>query len=93
MGEINEAVGMKNFFTMDGVGKRLVFTFRRQDLCKCIGCVLSAVDYGKKGKHIWSEIPKDFCRTSPTKLRRDVRGNTDFYKVCCDHYHCFYIYS
>ena len=35
--KINEAVGMNNFLTMGGGGKRIVRPFRRQELCKCIG--------------------------------------------------------
>ena len=37
MEKMNEAVGMKNFFTMDEVGKRPVCPFRRQECWKCIG--------------------------------------------------------
>ena len=90
-GKINEAVGMKNHVTMDGGGKCLVRPFRRQDIWKCIGFVPSTVTYGKRGHILWSEIPKGFCRSAPTKLRRDVRVNTNLYKVCCDHYRHFYI--
>ena len=48
MARINEAVGMKNSFTIDGGGKRLVCPFKRQELWKCIGCVLLEVAYGKR---------------------------------------------
>ena len=37
MEKMNEAVGMKNCFTMDEVGKRSVCPFRRQECWKCIG--------------------------------------------------------
>ena len=37
MGEINEAVGMKNRVTVGGGGKRIVCTFRRKEFWKCIG--------------------------------------------------------
>ena len=56
--KMNEAVGMKNRFTIDGGGKRLVCPFKRQYFWKCIGCVLSAVNYDKKGQKLWSEIQK-----------------------------------
>ena len=46
--KINEAVGMKNDFTMDGGGKGLVCTFKRQEFWKCIGCGISTVTYVKK---------------------------------------------
>ena len=36
---------------------------------------------------------KYFGNKAPTKLRRDVRGNTDLYKICCDLYRPFYIYA
>ena len=90
---MNESVGTKNHFMMEGGGKRIVSPFRRKEFCKFIGCVLSEVAYGKKGHKLWSEIPKSFGRTAPTKLRRDVHEYTNLNKVCCDHYRHFYIYA
>ena len=77
---MNKAVGMKNRFTMNVGGKRLVRLFKNQEFWKYIGCVISAVTYEKKGHKIWSEIPKDFCSITPTKLRRYFIGNTNLYK-------------
>ena len=91
--KMNEAVGMKNLFTMDGGGKRLVCPFKSQELWKCIGRVILGVNYGNKGHKMWSEMTKSSCRMETTKLRRDVRRNTDLYKVCCDHYRHFYIHA
>ena len=35
-------------------GKELVVSlFRSQEFCKCIGCILSAVNYGNKGHKLW----------------------------------------
>ena len=65
---MNEAVGMKNCLMTDGGGKRIVRPFRRQELWKFIGCVLSAVNYGKKRHKLWSEITKYFGRMAPNKL-------------------------
>ena len=48
MEKMNEVNGMKNRVTVGGGGKRIVLTFRRQDLWKFVGCVLSAVTYVKK---------------------------------------------
>ena len=48
MEKMNEAVCMNNCFTSNGVGKRLVNPFKSQEFWKCIGCILSAVTYGKK---------------------------------------------
>ena len=93
MEKMNEAIGMKNRVTVGGGGKRIVRLFRRQEFRKCIGCVLSAITYGKKRHKIWSELPKYSRKMAPTKLRRDVRGNTNLYKVCCDIYRTFYIYA
>ena len=93
MEKINKAVGMKNRFMMDRRGKRSVRSFKSQGFCKFVGQVLSAIDYGKKGHKLWSEITKASCRMAPTKLQRDVRGSTDLYKVCFDHYRHFYIYA
>ena len=93
MVKINETVGMKNSFTMDGGGKQKFSPFRRQEFWKCIGYILSTVTYGNKGHKIWSETPKSFGRTAPNKLKRDVRGNTDLYRVCCYHYRHFYTYA
>ena len=91
--KINEVVGMKNRFTMDGGGKRLVRPFKSKYFWKFIGCILSEVAYGKKGHKLWSEIPKASCRMAPTKIRRYVSGNTDLYKIFCAHYRHFYIYA
>ena len=78
---------------MNGGGKRLVYPFKRQELWKCIGCIISAVTYGKQGQKLWSEIQKAYCRMVPLKILRDVRGDTDVYKVCCANYRHFYIYD
>ena len=93
MSKINEAVGMKNCVTMNGGDKRLVLTFKRRELWKFIGCIISAVTYGKKGHNIWSEIPKPFGKMENPKLRIAFHGNTNLYRVCCAHYHHFYIYT
>ena len=77
MPKMNEAMGMKNRFTMDGGGKWFVCPFERNEFWKCIGCVILAVTYGKK---LHSEIPKPFCRMAPTKLQKYFRGNTNLYK-------------
>ena len=90
---MNELVCMKNRFTSNGGGKRLVRPFKRQEFWKCISCVLLAVTYGKKGHNLLSEIPKYFGNNAPNKLQRNFRGNTNFYKVCCDIYRRFYIYA
>ena len=74
---------------MYGGGNRIVCLFIRQYLWKYIGCVLSSVTYGNKVHTLLSQIPKYFSRTASTKLRIDVRGNTNFYKACCDHYDHF----
>ena len=50
---MNEMVGMKNRLMMSGRKKRLVITFTRQEFWKCIGLILSAVTYEKKGHNIW----------------------------------------
>ena len=71
---------------------RLVLPFIRQEFWKCIGCIILAVAYGKKGHTILSEISQTLGNTPPTKLQRDVRGNTDIHKVCCDLYHPYYCY-
>ena len=66
--KMNEAVGMKNRVTMNGGRKWLVFPFKRQEFWKCIGCIISAVTYGKKGHKLWSEIPKSFRKMENPKL-------------------------
>ena len=91
--KMNEEAVMKNSFTMDGGRKRLVLSFKRQELWECIGCVISEVNYAKKLHNIWIEITKSSCRMAPNKPRRDVHRNTDLYKVCCDKYCHFYIYT
>ena len=57
MAKMNEAVRMKNIFIVDGVGKRLVSPFKRQEFWKCIGCVLLAVTCDKKVHKLWRELP------------------------------------
>ena len=86
MAKMNEAVCMKNNFTSNRGGKWSVRTFKRQKFWKFIGCILSPVTYGKKGHKIWSEVPKCFGKYENPILRRDVRGTTNLYKVCCVHY-------
>ena len=93
MKTMNESVGEKNLIYKYVGGKRPICPFTRNKFWKCIGCILSTVTYGNKGQNIWSEIPKDFGNMENPKLRRDVRVNTDLYKVCCAHYCNFYIYA
>ena len=83
MEKMNEAVTMKNTVTLNGGGKRQVKNFTRQEFWKCIGCILSAVIYGKKGRKLWSEVSKGVGKHENPTLRRDVRGTTDLHKVCC----------
>ena len=80
---MNEAVTMKNRVTLNGGGKRQVKTFTRQKFWECIGCILSAVTYGKKGRKLWSEVSKGVGKHENQTLRRDVCGTTDLQKVCC----------
>ena len=84
---------MKIRVTFNGKGKQQVQKFKRQELYKCIGCLLSAVTYGKKGRKLWSELPKGFGKYDNLTLRRDVCGTTNLYKLCCDHYLRLYIYA
>ena len=72
---------MKNSLKIAGVCKRLVRLFRSQEFWECIGCVVLAVTYGKKGHNLWIEVSKSFGNKSPTKLQIDVYGNTNLYKV------------
>ena len=57
MAKMNEAVCMKNHFTSNGGGKRLVCLFKRQEFWKCIGCIILSATYGKKGHKLWSDVP------------------------------------
>ena len=74
---MSETVGMKNRLMISRGKKCLVHPFIRQEFWKCIGCILSEVTYGWKRHNRWSETPKTFCNKIPTKLQRDVSGNTD----------------
>ena len=60
MKKIHEAVCMKKRVATNEGGKRLVHPFKRQEFCKCIGCNILEVNYGKKVHKIWSEVPKSF---------------------------------
>ena len=51
---MNKSVGMKNRVTMNGGGEGLVRPFKSQEFWECIGCILSAVIYGKKWHKFWS---------------------------------------
>ena len=93
MAKINEAVGEKNCLEKSGGGKRLVCPCRMQEFWEYIGCILSAVTYGKKGHNLWGETPTYFGNNPQTKLQRDVCGNTDSHSVCCDLYYPHYCYD
>ena len=86
MGKINEAVGENNFLDKSGGEKRSVHNFRRQELCKFTGCILSEVTYGKKGHKRWGLTQIYFGKNPPTKLHRDIFVITYLYKLCCDIY-------
>ena len=88
---MNEVVCMKNRVKFNRGGKRKVKKFTRQEFWKCIGCILSAVTYGKKGHKLWSEVSKGFGKYANMTLRRDVSGTTNLNKVCSLFY--LYIYA
>ena len=68
MEKMNEAVCMKNRVTLNGGGKRQVKKFTRQEFWKCIGCISSAVTYGKKLRKLWSEVSNGFGKYDNLKL-------------------------
>ena len=84
---------MKNRVTLNGGEKRQVKKFTRQEFWKCIGCILSAVTYGNKGRKLWSEVSNGFGKYENLTLQRDVCVTTDLYKVYCAHYRHLYIYA
>ena len=84
MERMNKAVTMKNRVTLNGGGKRQVKKFTRQEFWKCIGCILSAITYGKKGRNLWSEVSKGVGKHENQTLLRDVHGTTDLQKVVYD---------
>ena len=53
---MNLAVGENNCLDVYGGKIRLVHPFRRQEIWKFIGCIISAVTYGKKGHNIWGGV-------------------------------------
>ena len=77
---------MKNRVTLNGGGKQKIKKFKRQEFWKCIGCILSEVTYGKKGRKLWSEVPKGFGKYENLTLRKYARVTTNLYKVCCAQY-------
>ena len=83
MEKMNEAVTMKNRVTLNGGGKRQVKKFTRQEFWKFIGCILSAVTFGKKGRNLWIEVSKGVGKHENQTLQRDVCGTTNLHKVCC----------
>ena len=92
---MNEMVSMKNHILISRGKKRLrlVCHFTSQGLWKCIGCILSLVTYGMKLNNICSEIKITDGKKTPTKLHRDVSGNTDICKVCCGICSSYYFYA
>ena len=46
---------------------------------------------GRKGTSFGLNYQKSCGKMAPTKLGRDVRGNSNLYKVFCDIYRTFYI--
>ena len=74
---MNEDICMKNRVTLNGEGKRQVIKLTRQEFWKCIGCILSAFTYGKKGSKIWSEVSKGVGKYENLTIRRYVCGTTD----------------
>ena len=93
MEKMNEAVCMKNRVTLNGGGKRQVKKCTRQEFWKCIGCILSDVTYGKKGRKLWSEVYKGIGKYENMTVKRDVLGTTNLHKVCCAHYRHLFLYA
>ena len=57
MEKINKAVWMKNRVTLNRGGKRQVQRFKRQELWKCIGCILSVITFGNFTPKLASFLP------------------------------------
>ena len=66
-GKRNEAIGEKNCLDKSGVNKRSVSPSRRQELCKCIGCILLEVTCVNKGHKFWGGSPIYFGKKEQNK--------------------------
>ena len=53
MEKTNLVVGENNCLGISGGKELVVRLFRSQEFCKCIGCILSAVNYGNKVHKLW----------------------------------------
>ena len=66
-------------------GKRcLVCHFSKKDFWKCIGLILSAVNYGNKGQNILGETKAYVNKRAQTPIHSYACGNKDLLKVHCD---------
>ena len=91
--KMNKAVREKNRLDKFGWKKQLVRPFRRQELWKCIGCILSEVTFGKKGHKLWGETQIFIGKKAQTKLHRDICLKTYLQRVRCVIYHPHYCYD
>ena len=93
MKNVNVAVGEKNCLDLSVEKRQLVHPFRRQECWKFIGCILSAVTYGKKGHNIWGGAQISVDKQELTKSYRYVCRNTDLLRVLCGIYRPQYCYA
>ena len=61
----------------------------RNELCKNIGCLLSAPNFGLGGSRLWEKYPK----ISGKKRKRSyIRPKVDLYEVCASLFQILYYY-
>ena len=92
-GKINQAVGKKNYLDNSVERKRPVHHFTRNELWKCIGCILSKVTYEIKGHLIFEKLNNISVRRGRTPIHRDVLGKKYLLKLSCYIYIPQYCYA
>ena len=55
----------------------------KNEFWKCIGCIIWAVTYEKKGYRIWGKIYRSDKGKKKCLIKRDASGKTYFQKVSC----------
>ena len=69
------------------------FIITRNKFWKCIGCLLSAVNYGVKGHQIWIKIETYFSKKGITPSHIDIHEKIHLLKVGCYIYRPRYCYD
>ena len=91
LSKLNESIGEKNRYHEVMGNIWLVWKNLNNEFWKCIGCILSAFAYDKKGYRICKITNRKYYGKAEETIYRDVHGKTDVLNLSFPPYRLHYI--